>query len=188
MNKILIIVDAQYDFINGTLVVPGANDAMTNLAEWLKTHANDYDFIFLTADWHPLTHCSFDVNGGEWPKHCIQHTIGAAIYQPIIDSLDETKADYDVLTKGDDENHEEYSIYNNLIYGEFLDSYERVHNVEQVDICGLAGDVCVLNTLRDALRHFSKASFNVFNDFSPSLDGGKALKEFIDSTERVTIK
>ena len=183
-KKVLIVVDAQYDFINGNLPVPGANEAMTNLAEWLKEHANEYSFIFLTADWHPLTHCSFNKNGGQWPVHCVQHTHGAAIYQPIIDSLDDAKVDYEVLVKGDDEAHEEYSIFNNVISGSFLQNIGKDVNISQVDICGLAGNICVLNTLRDALRNFPNSNFVVLNEFSPSLDGGKALKEFVETTER----
>ena len=186
-NKVLLIIDPQWDFISGTLVVPGADAAMDKLARYVREHANEYDFIFITADWHPITHCSFKPNGGQWPVHCVQYTVGSSIYQPIIDALDATKADYDVLTKGDDEDHEEYSIFNNVINGAFLKEFEKVNKIDHIDICGLAGDVCVLNTVKDALQAFPNTAFNVLVEYTPSLDGGKALQNFVDSTERVSV-
>ena len=50
-------------------------------------------------------------------------------------------------------------------------------NIKQIDICGIAGDVCVLNTLKDGIVLYGKEMFNVLEEFSPSLDGGKALKQ-----------
>lgn len=34
-NKILLIIDPQIDFINGTLPVPGAEGAMNSLADYV---------------------------------------------------------------------------------------------------------------------------------------------------------
>lgn len=184
-KKVLFIIDPQVDFISGSLVVPGAVVAMDKLAEYLEQHGNEYDFVFITADWHPLTHCSFKPNGGQWPVHCVQHTVGAAIHQAIINALDKIKADYDVLTKGDDENREEYSIFNNVINGTFLKDFANLEEIDSIDICGLAGDICVLNSLKDALKAFPNTKFNVLEAFSPSIDGGKTLSEFVEKTERV---
>ena len=185
--KLLLIVDPQIDFISGSLVVPGAVKAMDGLSKYVEENSKNYDLIFITADWHPITHCSFKENGGEWPMHCVQHTIGAAIYQGIIDALNKTKSDYMVLTKGDNENREEYSIFNNVARGDVLKSFAKDSNIAEIDICGLAGDICVLNTLKDALQVFHGAKFNVLEKFTPSIDGGKALQDFVDSSERVNL-
>ena len=40
MNKMLIIVDPQVDFINGSLPVNGAAEAMDSLAEYVKQHGD----------------------------------------------------------------------------------------------------------------------------------------------------
>ena len=39
MNKMLLIVDPQVDFISGTLPVVGGAEAMDGLAEYVKAHA-----------------------------------------------------------------------------------------------------------------------------------------------------
>jgi nicotinamidase/pyrazinamidase len=185
-RKILIIVDGQYDFLEGgALAVEGGRDAMTNLTEFIEKHYKEYDGIFLTADWHPITHCSFKDNGGIWPTHCVQFSHGAAIYQPILDVLDDLKVDYDVLTKGCDEDHEEYSIFKNVTSEAYLKGMNKYNEIGVVDICGIAGDYCVLDTIKDGLMAFPSAEFHVIKECVASIDGGATLNKFIDENERV---
>ena len=42
MGKILLIVDPQVDFVNGSLPVTGAAEAMDALAAYVKEHGNEY--------------------------------------------------------------------------------------------------------------------------------------------------
>ena len=49
----------------------------------------------------------------------------------------------------------------------------------EVDVCGLAGDVCVRATLSDGIAAFPEMKFRVLTRFSPSIDGGKALEKFM---------
>lgn len=71
MKKLLLIIDPQIDFITGTLPVPGAVDAMDSLAEYIRRNNSDYDRVIVTADRHPMRHCSFKAEGGKWPAHCV---------------------------------------------------------------------------------------------------------------------
>ena len=51
-----------------------------------------------------------------------------------------------------------------------------------VDVCGIAGDVCVLNTLKDGIAIYGRSpQFNVLEEYCPSIDGGTALREFLES-------
>ena len=65
MNKLLLIVDPQIDFITGSLPVPGAADAMDKLAEYININDGSYIYKVVTTDWHPYFHCSFIANGGQ---------------------------------------------------------------------------------------------------------------------------
>ena len=58
---------------------------------------------------------------------------------------------------------------------------------QHVDVCGIAGDVCVLNTLRDLLPIVGADRLRVLTRFAPSLDGGKALQAFIDENGIATL-
>jgi len=89
--KVLLIIDPQNDFITGSLAVPGAIEAMDYLTRWVQEHHDEYDAFVVTLDQHPADHCSFDVQGGPWPVHCVRYTIGAALYPPLAEVLMATK-------------------------------------------------------------------------------------------------
>ena len=113
MKKMLLIVDPQVDFITGTLPVPGAAEAMDALAEYVRAHGEDYSVKVITSDWHPYHHSSFVPEGGQWPRHCVQHSAGAALWQSLLVALNETIDGFQMLYKGDTINREEYSILQN---------------------------------------------------------------------------
>lgn len=50
--------------------------------------------------------------------------------------------------------------------------------VERIDICGLAGDVCVRSTAEDAAERYGCKMIKILKQYSPSLDGGEALAYF----------
>ena len=50
MNKMLLIVDTQVDFINGSLPVKGPAEAMGALAEYVRNHGDEYTVKIVTSD------------------------------------------------------------------------------------------------------------------------------------------
>ena len=174
MKKLLLIVDAQYDFINGSLPMDGAEKAMNALGAYLeKIPKGMYDNIVLTADFHTWEHVSF----GQWPVHCVAHTHGAAIWQPVLEAAYHSCKKTTVLTKGTLKTKEEYSILKNSVSRRKL--LPLLDAADQVDVCGIAGDICVLDTLKDLVAAGYKEKLNVLRPFCPSLDGGKALEEWL---------
>jgi nicotinamidase/pyrazinamidase len=169
MNKMLLIVDPQVDFITGTLPVKGAVEAMDALAEYVKSHGDDYSVKIVTSDWHPYHHCSFNREGGQWPPHCIQHSVGAAIWQPLLVALNESRGGYTLLYKGDSIDKEEYSIIDNEKSSAVLLRLIFALQIDKIDICGLAGDVCVRNTAKDLQTILGEGKVNVMEEFSPSI-------------------
>lgn len=180
-HKLLLIIDPQIDFIHGSLPVPGAADAMTSLASYIRAHGDSYACKVVTADWHPVNHSSFESNGGSWPAHCVQDSSGAAILPDLLKALNCTPGKVFILTKGLDPETEEYSVFRNSASNDAFRKIVTEYNIKEVDICGLAGDVCVLNSLKDGISLYPELKFKVLDEFSPSLDGGKSLREFINS-------
>lgn len=190
----LIVVDPQIDFISGSLPVPGAAEAMNQLADYVKANGDDYALMVVTNDWHPYDHCSFATNGGPWPVHCVQNSEGAATYWPLLEALYQSETETLFLQKGDLRHREEYSIVQNTGAREFFENTldnsllaDADCQYQHVDVCGIAGDVCVLNTLRDLLPIVGTDRLRVLTRFAPSLDGGKALQAFIDENGIVTL-
>lgn len=180
MNKMLLIVDPQVDFISGTLPVVGGAEAMDDLAEYVKAHAQEYMVKIVTSDWHPYHHCSFEPEGGEWPRHCVQHSVGAAIWQSLLGALNESKGGFTLLYKGDSIEKDEYSIMQNEKSASVILRLIVALHIDKIDICGLAGNVCVLNTAKDLKELVGGGKLNILEEYSPSLDDGSALKAFIE--------
>lgn len=182
-QRALLIIDPQIDFINGTLPVPGAVEAMDSLAVYIEAHAGDYDLKILTADSHPYDHFSFVENGGQWPRHCVHDTVGAAIWPAIFTAVYSTFGESHIFHKGQLKDVEEYSIFTNSSATTEIGRLLREHCISQIDLCGLAGDVCVLSSLKDARRLFPNLTINVLAQYSPSIDGGHLLSTYLIESE-----
>lgn len=139
----LIIVDVQNDFFEGgTLPVPNSNEIISVINSLLPL----FKLIIFTQDWHPEDHCSFQ----EWPKHCIQNSKGAEIHPDI--SFKNIKGEYIFVKKGIKKDIENYSPFVEFQKNGLL-SVLRMNHVEEVFICGLAGDYCVKETVNDSLKN-----------------------------------
>ena len=69
-------------------------------------------------------------------------------------------------------------------YSAFEESFPKeLVEAEEILLCGLAGNVCVLNSLKDLVRHGLASKITVITDASPSLDDGSALNEIIRETK-----
>lgn len=178
MARALLIVDPQSDFITGSLPVPGAEAAMNGLAAYLRENEGAYALKIITGDRHPLNHCSFEGNGGRWPVHCVADSPGAAVWPALLAAANDSAGPVHMLSKGCSPAREEYSIFQDEGARATIAALLREHGIEGVDICGLAGDVCVLNTLADGIRLYGNGFFRVLKEFSPSLDNGSRLSDF----------
>lgn len=141
-NRALIIVDVQNDFCpGGALPVPHGDDVVPVINRLMRLFRR-VD-VALTRDWHPEDHCSFQENGGIWPKHCIQGAWGAefhaglAYYHPAL------------FQKGNDPKKEAYSGFAG---GPALERWLRGKEIGRVYICGLATDYCVKATALDSQK------------------------------------
>ena len=181
MNKItLIIVDCQYDFIEGSLAVTGAKDAILNILSFIAENKQNIDKIIFTLDWHPANHCSFKSNGGIWPMHCVQHTLGATIEEDLIKACINFNIPFDFIIKGEDKSHEEYGAFPIPCYDNCLFDKQRAIFVTKDStkvVCGIAGDYCVKESIKNLLQSIKP---KVFLKGVASIDDGSTIKNFIN--------
>lgn len=171
-QKILLIIDPQYDFISGSLGIKGSEDKMLLLSKYINDNPNKYDKIIITVDWHPDNHISFR----QWKKHCLQHTVGAAVFQPIIDAINDNDIDCSILEKGDYQPKEEYSIMENFSSSRKLLRYFKEYPVKQIDICGIANEFCVLNTVKDLVEKYDLGEkINILKSFVVAINDETVL-------------
>lgn len=189
MKNILLIIDPQIDFISGSLAVEGADEKMLKLSKYIKEKCNEYNYIFLTGDSHPDNHCSFIENGGIWPKHCICGNEGENFYDKLINSLLEFDDFHNLNTfyKGTNSDKEEYSIFQNELNG--LELANKIKNIIEndndtfIDVCGIAGDYCVLETIKGLTELINNDHIYILEEFTASIDGGKKLLEYAENND-----
>lgn len=149
MRKILVAVDLQKDFIDGSLTVPGAASVIPVINE----AKHRFDLVYFTLDWHPVGHCSFKEQGGPWPPHCVHHTAGAAIP--------------DCMLEGLDEGHMRFVLKGRLVeqYGAFADvsasTQDYFKPCDEVTVCGIASEYCVLETVKNITAISEQVGFKV---------------------------
>ena len=179
-KRLLLLVDVQYDFINGSLAVDGAPETMDNLANYIATlPKNSFKEIVMTADFHPYEHSSFKENAGLWPVHCVQHSHGASIYQPIFEAVKKQLPGAQVLTKGEDIAVDEYSILANQISAKKLLDIIENNDIQEIYIAGLCGDYCVGNSIKDLVKAGHGDKIRVLTRFIGNIDDGTTLRTII---------
>ncbi|MEO7421473.1 MAG: isochorismatase family protein [Ornithinibacter sp.] len=155
MKRALIVVDVQNDFCEGgSLPVAGgarvASDIADLLHHWTRQDpkAPPYDVVVATKDHHidPGVHWSSTPDFIDtWPVHCRVGTDGEAFHP----NLDPQPFDA-VFLKG--EHVAAYSGFEGVDpAGTALADWLRGHEVEQVDVCGIATDHCVRATALDSV-------------------------------------
>lgn len=148
MSTALIIVDVQNDFCEGgSLAVAGG----ARLAGEISRHIADGDHthVVATRDYHIDPGGHFSDNPDfvtSWPVHCVAGTPGSSFHP----ELDITAVEA-VFSKG--AYAAAYSGFEGVgTDGQTLADYLRTHEVDTVDVVGIATDHCVRATALDAVR------------------------------------
>lgn len=146
MSRALIVVDVQNDFCEGgSLAVTGGAVVASAISELLGGE-HGYDHVVATQDHHidPGSHFSDHPNYIDtWPVHCVAGTPGADFHPHLVNRPFEA-----VFTKG--EYAAAYSGFEGAADGESLAEWLADHEVDAVDVVGIATDYCVRATALDA--------------------------------------
>ena len=155
MTTGLIVVDVQNDFCEGgSLAVAGGSAIARRLTGLFA--ANDaaaesercWAHVVATRDHHfdPGDHFSADPDYVDsWPPHCVAGTVGADLHPDLDRGHLEAIFDKGAYTAA-------YSGFEGRSHGVPLAEWLRRHDVDAVDVVGVATDHCVRATALDAAR------------------------------------
>ncbi len=133
--KILVVVDMQKDFIDGSLGTPEAVAIVPNVIEKIKQYENDGGLIIYTKDTHFENYLETKEGRNLPVKHCIKGTEGHDIPSDILRS------------------HE--LIFEKLTFGSVeLISYLESLEFDSVELIGLCTDICVISNALLIKAHF----------------------------------
>jgi len=146
--RALIIVDVQNDFCEGgSLAVAGGTAVAQGISRLLASAQHGYDHVVATQDFHidPGSHFSAHPDYAQsWPPHCVAGSAGVS-FHPELD----TTAVEAVFRKG--AHAAAYSGFEGADDdGTPLAAWLRQHDVDHVDVVGIATDYCVRATAADA--------------------------------------
>ena len=137
-KKILIVVDMQNDFIDGTLGTPEAQAIVPNVVDKIKY--GNYDYIFITQDTHIYADYVKSREGRHLPiAHCVVGGKGWQIEKNVMSVITD-KDNYAIVDK------ENFAVDDWIWW--FRDSFnckrwESGENFE-IEIIGLCSDICVV--------------------------------------------
>ena len=143
----LIIVDCQYDFIDGSLACSHSQEAVRNIIAF--ANANDVKCMY-TSDWHSKTNKSFKINGGIWPVHCVAGSRGAEVSDEFNQMNEGNRPGKDnIFYKGKNDDVEEYSAClavnsSGIVLSECVSPH--------VYVTGIAAEYCVKETVLGLLE------------------------------------
>ncbi len=139
MAKIMVIVDCQKDFIDGSLGTPEAQAMIPRLVEKMNAEPEDTHYIF-TADTHNKNYLNTP-EGKQLPvEHCIKGTPGWGIDSRLTEMFANSPFVIEKPTFGSSE------------LMDWLDS--MVNSGDEIEFVGLCTDICVISNALMAKAQF----------------------------------
>lgn len=153
--KVLVIVDMQKDFIDGSLGTPEAQAIVPNVVDKLRAHKNTNTVVLFTKDTHHANYL-LTSEGEKLPvEHCIEGTEGWAIDREIHNEF--KTGGYATYSAGD--------IVNGRITKPTFGSYDLIdalcdidteteEGISEIEFCGVCTDICVISNVLMAKAAF----------------------------------
>ena len=156
MKKLLIVVDYQNDFINGSLGFEGAEKLAPVIAEKINAYHEDGEVAF-TLDTHDENYLSTSEGKNLPVLHCIRYTDGHKLF-PSIEKL-----------KLDRDRSFEKPTFGSAELFDFL----RNSEYDRIELCGLVTDICVVSNAIIAKAALPEAEIIVDSKAVDSFDKTK---------------
>lgn len=140
----LVLVDFQRDFLaGGARAVPRGEDVVMRTNALLEGFSSAGLTLVATRDWHPAKHASFQSEGGEWPRHCVQGSDGAEFAVELV-----LPSSAWVISKGTAADSDAHSAFDGTDLAERL----REAGIEALYVCGLGTEFGIRETVLEALE------------------------------------
>lgn len=128
MRKLLIVVDYQKDFVDGTLGFPKAAEIEQNIIEKIKEYRQNNNEVLFTFDTHNENYMDTQEGRNLPVIHCQSNSKGHELFGQVADCIEESDKKFYKNQFGSDEMYE--YLNNNLF--------------ESIEIVGLISNICII--------------------------------------------
>ncbi|MEG1848725.1 MAG: isochorismatase family cysteine hydrolase [Lachnospiraceae bacterium] len=140
MKKVLIVIDMQNDFIDGSLGTKEAVAILPKVIEKVQTARQENTVVLFTKDTHTANYLN-TCEGKKLPvKHCIKPTQGWDLTEQLLPYAEE------VIEKN--------------TFGS-IDLPDRVKAFEEIELVGLCTDICVISNALLLKAYFPEKKISV---------------------------
>lgn len=135
MNKYLIVVDMQNDFISGSLGTDEAKAILPAVREKIATAACDRG-VFFTMDTHYDDYLATREGKNLPVPHCIEGTEGWKIAQELLDAAEGGGCEPVKIIK---------NTFGSAELARILTELDKKERIEEIELIGLCTDICVIS-------------------------------------------
>ena len=156
MKKILVIIDAQVDFITGAL----GNDDIKAAYERLENYVastDEYENVYLTRDTHNKDYAK-TLEGQKLPvPHCEYASAGWQVMPRLVEAvrMNPYIKSHLFIDK---------PTFGSLNLPKVIDDQYFENNIE-IDVVGFCSDICVVSNCLLLRAHFPNTKINVLKDY-----------------------
>ena len=169
--KALVVVDYQVDFVNGALGFEGAEKLEDIILEKIAQCRRDGGQVIFTLDTHGEDYLSTS-EGRKLPVvHCVDGTEGHALYGRVRTAV----TDSDIVIKK--------PAFGSMVLGDYL----MRGGFDEVELCGLVTDICVISNAVIARAALPEARIIVDSNACATADP-EAHRRALDSMRTVQIE
>lgn len=170
MQKALVVVDYQNDFVDGTLGAPSLSRFYERILSLIDEYAVEGHDVIFTRDVHEDGYLETEEGRNLPVPHCLRNTRGAEFYR----ELEPISRGFKVIEKG---------TFGSLALGEFLS--ERGY--DEITLVGLDLSICVLSNAVIAKTALPNAHVRVDLSASGSADR-EAERVAVQALKRIQVE
>ena len=174
MKKILVIIDAQVDFITGAL----GNDDIKAAYERLENYVastDEYENVYLTRDTHNKDYAK-TLEGQKLPvPHCEYASAGWQVMPRLVEAvrMNPYIKSHLFINK---------PTFGSLNLPKVIDDQHFENNIE-IDVCGFVSNICVISNTLLLRAHFPNTKINFLSNLSAgtSIEAHEAASLIMES-------
>jgi nicotinamidase-related amidase len=143
--KILVVIDMQNDFLEGTLRNEEGIKIIPNVINKIKEYKNNNDLVIATRDTHDISYLQTEEGKNLPVIHCVKKSLGWEINKNVQDALGDVLV-FDKPTFG------------SLELASWLKSnYENIQDDLEIELVGVCTDICVVSNAILIKAHLPEA-------------------------------